>query len=87
MTSDNPLFSAKDQLLSITGPCGRLELMTRSGGAEDNNLKDWLVVICHPHPQHGGTMHNKVVTTVARAAREQGLDSLRFNYRDLLRDG
>jgi len=81
MTSDNPLFSPKDQLLSITGPCGRLELMTRSGGAEDNNLKDWLVVICHPHPQHGGTMHNKVVTTVARAAREQGLDSLRFNYR------
>jgi hypothetical protein len=28
-------------------------------------------------------MHNKVVTTVARAAREQGLDSLRFNYRGI----
>jgi uncharacterized protein len=81
MTPDSPIFSSKDQLLSIAGPCGRLEMLTRSGDAEDNNLKDWLVVICHPHPQHGGTMHNKVVTTVARAAREQGLDSLRFNYR------
>jgi hypothetical protein len=38
-------------------------------------------VICHPHPQHGGTMHNKVVHTLARALQEQGLASLRFNYR------
>ena len=81
MTSDNSVFSSKDQLRSIAGPCGQLEMLTRAGDDASGSLKDWLVVICHPHPQHGGTMHNKVVTTVARAAREQGLDSLRFNYR------
>ncbi len=39
------------------------------------------MVVCHPHPQHGGTMHNKVVTTLARCAHELGVPTLRFNYR------
>lgn len=38
-------------------------------------------VVCHPHPLHGGTMTNKVVHTVARALQEQGLPTLRFNFR------
>ena len=40
-----------------------------------------IAVVCHPHPQHGGTMHNKVVHTLARALQEQGRTTLRFNYR------
>jgi alpha/beta superfamily hydrolase len=39
------------------------------------------VVVCHPHPQHGGTMHNHVTYRVARAFREQGASALRFNFR------
>jgi alpha/beta superfamily hydrolase len=39
------------------------------------------MVICHPHPLHGGTMTNKVVTTLARAANELAVPTLRFNYR------
>ena len=39
------------------------------------------VVVCHPHPQQGGTKDNKVVYMSARAAREAGLASLRFNFR------
>jgi alpha/beta superfamily hydrolase len=39
------------------------------------------MVICHPHPLHGGTMHNKVVTTLARTAHELGVPTLRFNFR------
>lgn len=39
------------------------------------------VVLCHPHPQHGGTMHNKVVTIMERAMRELGLRTVRFNFR------
>ena len=39
------------------------------------------LLMCHPHPLHGGTMDNKVVTTVTRAARNIGLNTLRFNYR------
>ncbi len=38
-------------------------------------------VVCHPHPQFGGTMHNKVVFRAARAARDAGLPTLRFNFR------
>jgi alpha/beta superfamily hydrolase len=38
-------------------------------------------VICHPHPLYGGTMENKVVTTLARALRDAGLPTLRFNFR------
>ncbi len=40
-----------------------------------------LALICHPHPLHQGTMHNKVVTTLAKAAALSGYVSLRFNFR------
>jgi alpha/beta superfamily hydrolase len=39
------------------------------------------VVICHPHPEHGGTMHNKVVTVMERSMRELGMRTIRFNFR------
>jgi uncharacterized protein len=38
-------------------------------------------VICHPHPQHGGSMDNKVVQTLARAFLQLGYRSVRFNFR------
>jgi uncharacterized protein len=38
-------------------------------------------VICHPHPQHGGTMDNKVVQTLARAFLQLGHRTVRFNFR------
>ena len=38
-------------------------------------------VVCHPHPLYGGTMQNKVVTTIVRAWRELGVASLRYNLR------
>ena len=40
-----------------------------------------VAVIAHPHPLHGGTMDNKVVTTVARAFRDAGAATFRFNFR------
>ncbi|NIQ98398.1 MAG: alpha/beta hydrolase, partial [Desulfuromonadales bacterium] len=39
------------------------------------------IIICHPHPQHGGTMHNKVVTIIERSMRELGLRTVLFNFR------
>ncbi|WP_323017619.1 alpha/beta hydrolase [Castellaniella sp.] len=40
----------------------------------------WALVL-HPHPLHGGTRDNKVVTTVARACVQQGLLTIRPNFR------
>jgi uncharacterized protein len=42
-----------------------------------------LAVICHPHPQHGGTMDNKVVVTLARAFALCGWRAARFNFRGI----
>ena len=39
------------------------------------------VVICHPHPLHGGNMDNNVVLSVSFALAEHGIASLRFNFR------
>lgn len=38
-------------------------------------------LVLHPHPLHGGTMHNKVVFHAARALNEAGLVTLRINFR------
>jgi alpha/beta superfamily hydrolase len=40
-----------------------------------------VAVVCHPHPLFGGTMHNKVVHTLARALRAGGAATVRFNFR------
>ena len=39
------------------------------------------VVICHPHPQYGGTMDNRVVYRAGKAIVEAGFAALRFNFR------
>jgi hypothetical protein len=40
-----------------------------------------VAVVAHPHPLFGGTMDNKVVTTVARAFADAGAAAFRFNFR------
>src|SRR5471030_1826750 len=35
----------------------------------------------HPHPQHGGTMNNKVVYTLFQVFVQQGFSVLRFDFR------
>lgn len=66
------------QALSIDGPSGVLEALLEDPQAGE---PAGFAVVCHPHPLHGGNMHNKVVHTVARACQERGLATLRFNYR------
>jgi uncharacterized protein len=64
--------------LSIEGPAGVLEALL-----EDPQMPSpaGFAVICHPHPLYGGSMHNKVVHTLARACQEYGIATLRFNFR------
>ena len=40
-----------------------------------------VAVIAHPHPLFGGTMDNKVVTTMMRALVEAGMATFRLNFR------
>jgi alpha/beta superfamily hydrolase len=39
------------------------------------------VVICHPHPQHGGDMHNSVVSTIVNGVTGAGAIAMTFNFR------
>jgi alpha/beta superfamily hydrolase len=39
------------------------------------------VILCHPHPQYGGDMHNPVIKTAMDAASQEGFSTLRFNFR------
>lgn len=39
------------------------------------------VVVAHPHPQRGGSMHNNVVIALCEGLHAAGMASLRFNFR------
>ncbi|MBI1762501.1 MAG: alpha/beta fold hydrolase [Acidobacteria bacterium] len=67
-------------------PKGNLLIPTAHGELEalyrPNNLQAARVaLVLHPHPQFGGTMHNKVVARAAKALQEAGVEPLRFNFR------
>ena len=63
--------------MTIDIPCGALRLEAvlqpgRGAGA---------AVICHPHPQYGGTMHNPAVLAVAEGLQQADYTTLCFNFR------
>jgi len=62
----------------LAGPAGRLEALLEE--PEDMAPVE-AALVCHPHPLHGGTLHNKVVYRLARGLRRSGCVVLRFNYR------
>lgn len=62
----------------IRTDAGRLEALFR-----DINDPAGVAVISHPHPLHGGTMHNKVVFRAARGLEDAGIATLRFNFRGI----
>ena len=79
--------------LEIPGPAGRLEALidlpadTRGVGADGLVATGWqhslraAVVLGHPHPQYGGTMHTKALYQAAKALSRIGCAVLRFNFR------
>lgn len=62
----------------IPGPAGNLEGIVEQPTSAD---PAFVAVVCHPHPQYGGTMTNKVVHTLAKSFNELGAAAVRFNYR------
>jgi alpha/beta superfamily hydrolase len=62
----------------FTGPEGRLEGRYHQSKEE----RAPIALILHPHPQYGGTMNHKVVSTPCsiRVRESQGFSVLRFNF-------
>lgn len=63
--------------IDLQGPAGRLEALLNEGAAESR----YSVLVCHPHPLGGGTMHNKVVYHAMKVFHGLGMPVLRFNFR------
>jgi hypothetical protein len=61
----------------INGAEGRLEGRYMIAKGERRPI----VLLLHPHPQHGGTMHNKIVYALNQIFVRQGFCTLRFNFR------
>ena len=79
--SESPATPASADLpLTIAGPAGRIEAAFDLPEA-DTTQQPVLAIVCHPLPTEGGSLHNKVVTMAARALRESGIATLRFNFR------
>ncbi|MGH9355034.1 MAG: alpha/beta hydrolase [Terriglobia bacterium] len=63
---------------SIPGPAGSLEALLEY---DPDAAPRCTVVVCHPHPLYGGTMHTKIVFRAAKAAVLEEIPALRFNFR------
>lgn len=74
-----------EHLLSLQGAVGTLEATLMVPPLCNTKV---VAILGHPHSLQGGTMNNKVVTTMARAFKDLGIPSLRFNFRGVgLSDG
>jgi alpha/beta superfamily hydrolase len=62
---------------NLSGSAGRLEALLNTGSPDAK----YAILLCHPHPLGGGTMHNKVVYHAMKAFQSDGLPVLRFNFR------
>lgn len=76
MDLHTPSFTLRT-IEDLHGPAGRLEALLNTGAPD----AAYSVLVCHPHPLGGGTMHNKVVYRAMKAFQSLGLPVLRFNFR------
>jgi uncharacterized protein len=72
-------MNSSTQRRLLAGPAGAIECAIDAPADEERGT----AIVCHPHPQHGGTMDNKVVQTLARAFVQLGWRSVRFNFRGI----
>jgi hypothetical protein len=70
-------MNSQTQRTSIAGPAGAIECAID----EPADAPRALAIVCHPHPQGGGTLDNKVAQTLARAFVQLGYRAVRFNFR------
>ncbi len=73
------IFPETESTILLPGPAGHIEVLTTPVNA--THPKQATAIICHPHPLFGGTMNNKVITTLAKTFQTLGLRTVRFNFR------
>jgi uncharacterized protein len=72
-------MNSQTQRVAVAGPAGAIECAIDTPTLTPRGV----AVVCHPHPQFGGTMDNKVVQTLARALVQLGYRCVRFNFRGI----
>src|SRR5215471_8589618 len=73
----NSSVAGEIRSFSLHGPAGKLEALLHAGEPHASHA----ALVCHPHPLHGGTLHNKVVFNAMKALHSLGFPALRFNFR------
>ena len=63
--------------MDIPGPTGALQAELAIASQPSGNF----AVLCHPHPQYGGNMHDMVLDCLADVLLQTGVSCLRFNFR------
>ena len=71
-------MNAHTERLVLQGGAGAIEALR---DAPASGAPQGIAVLAHPHPLFGGSMHNKVVQTLARAFVQCGYVAVRFNFR------
>lgn len=72
-------MNSRTETFTLNGGAGSIEAL-RDSPSDSSRLRG-TAIIAHPHPLFGGTMHNKVVQTLARAFVQAGWQAIRFNFR------
>jgi len=68
--------------LTITSADGtKLEAEYRPAHQDGHGSGRAACVLCHPHPQYGGSMHSVVIGELFRELPAHGVTCLRFNFR------
>lgn len=78
MSFTDQLNTPGEHLLMLEGELGLMEAVLT---VPEHANTSYAAVLGHPHSLQGGTMNNKVVTTLVRVFKELGIASLRFNFR------
>ena len=63
--------------LLIPGPEGKIEAKY----SHNNDADSPIVIILHPDPSKGGTMHTKIIFRLYKTFIESGFSTIRFNFR------
>lgn len=78
MQFTNKLATSGEHSMMLQGQAGLLEACLVVPGTINSK---YFAILGHPHSLQGGTMNNKVVTTMARVFKDLEIPSLRFNFR------